>query len=543
MPDRTLPDHPSLQYYKKQAKQLARDCAAGHSAALTRVRKHHPRLRNIAVDQPHRLALVDAQLVLAREHNFTSWPKFAQHIETLRIIRSLEDISDPVTAFLEVACVDIHGWHRSGTLEHAEMLLARYPETGAASIYIAAVLANEPTVRAFLARDSSLATSPGGPHRWDALTHLCFSRYLRLDKPRADAFTTTARALLEAGASANTGWWDTIDDPPRQVPETAIYGAAGIAQHPGLTRLLLEYGADPNDEETPYHVAEGDDHTVMRILLESGRFNARSLATLLVRKANWHDMEGLHLTLEHGSDPNFLTVWGYTPLQTSIRCDNSPAMLALLLDYGGDPTLPNSRDGQNAIQMAVRRGRGDILDLFEQRGIALRLSPPDTLIAAFARGDGATARSLADSDPNHMAQLLATGGAVLSDFSGVGNVEGVRCLLDLGVEPGAFHGTADSYWDVTRETTALHQAAWRARHEVVRELIARGAPIHVLDSKGRTPLAMAVKACTDAYWKAKRKPDSVAALLAAGATTEGLDLPTGYDAIDALLLIQKADFS
>ncbi len=46
-----------------------------------------------------------------------------------------------------------------------------------------------------------------------------------------------------------------IDHPnPRPVVEAAIYGAAGIAQHAELTRLLLERGADPNDEETPYHV-------------------------------------------------------------------------------------------------------------------------------------------------------------------------------------------------------------------------------------------------------------------------------------------------
>jgi len=33
----------------------------------------------------------------------------------------------------------------------------------------------------------------------------------------------------------------------------------------------------------------------------------------------------------------------------------------------------------------------------------------------------------------------------------------------------------------------------------------------------------------------RRQPDSVAALLAAGATTDGITLPTGYDAIDTLL--------
>jgi hypothetical protein len=52
----------------------------------------------------------------------------------------------------------------------------------------------------------------------------------------------------------------------------------------------------------------------------------------------------------------------------------------------------------------------------------------------------------------------------------------------------------------------------------------------------RSAIQLAVKACTDSYWKYRRRPDSVAALLAAGATTEAIDLPSGYDAIDALLV-------
>ncbi|HTW48706.1 MAG TPA: hypothetical protein VMD92_12205, partial [Acidobacteriaceae bacterium] len=164
MPDRTLPDRPSLEQYKKQAKELARASAAGDPAALARIRKHHPRLRELPPDQPHPLPLADAQFVLAREHNFESWPKFAGHLETLRIIRSLESLPDPVNTFLEVASVDRHGWHASGTLEYPDRLLVRYPEVAAAGIYTAAVLADEPRVRSFLARDPALATAKGGPH-------------------------------------------------------------------------------------------------------------------------------------------------------------------------------------------------------------------------------------------------------------------------------------------------------------------------------------------------------------------------------------------
>ena len=177
----------------------------------------------------------------------------------------MTSLTDPIAAFIEVACVPRNSDHGSGRLEHAERILARFPQVATANIFTAAILADDVAVRRFLARDPKAATATGGPHGWDALTHLCFSRYLRLDHQRSEAFVRTARSLLDAGASARTGWYEMIDHPnPRPVLESAIYGAAGIARHLELTRLLLEYGADPNDEETPYHVPEGYDNAVMK---------------------------------------------------------------------------------------------------------------------------------------------------------------------------------------------------------------------------------------------------------------------------------------
>jgi len=46
---------------------------------------------------------------------------------------------------------------------------------------------------------------------------------------------------------------------------------------------------------------------------------------------------------------------------------------------------------------------------------------------------------------------------------------------------------------------------------------------------------LAAKACVDSYWTEDRAPDSVAALLAAGASINGIHLPTGYDAVDELI--------
>ena len=543
MPDRVLPNHPNIHQYKKQAKELVRDVALGSPEALARIQKHSPRFRSHSGSAPPAMRLADAQFVLAREHGYESWPKFAIHIETLRIIRSVETLTDPLNTFIQVACVDRHGWHGGGTLEHAELILARYPATANANIYTAAILGDDRSVRGFLSANPALATATGGPHNWDALTYLCFSRYLRpdlnFDASRSASFVAAARALLEAGASANTGWTETIDDPPREVPETAIYGAAGIARNPDLTRLLLEFGADPNDEETPYHVPETYDNAVLEVILDSGRFNQRSLATVIARKCDWHDEKGLALALEHGADPNIFTVWKMTPFQQSIRRDNGLIMIELLLDRVADPYIKSDLHGRNAFQLAAYHGRGDILALLEQRGFAADFSGPDeefdNLVAACARGHLDGARSLIAENSELLALLLSIGGTLLAHFAGAANLEGVRCLLDLGISPAALWPEGDGYWTIARDSTALHVAAWRAHHDVVRELIARGAPVNAVDARGRTPLALAVAACIDSYWKYRRKPDSVAALLAAGATPDGIDLPTGYAEIDEIL--------
>jgi ankyrin repeat protein len=535
VPDRILADRPNLEQYKKQAKELHHAAATGEPAALARLRKQHPRLRNLAPDQPRAVTLADAQLVLAREHGYESWPAFAKDIETLRIIRSVEELEDPLNTFIEVAGVDRHGWHASGTLEHADMILARYPAVATGSIHSAAVLGDEAAVRGWLARDAALAKKTGGPHQWDALTYLCFSRYLRIDRARSDAFVSTARALLEAGANANTGWTEYIDDPPRPIHESVIYGAAGLAQNAGLTQLLLDYGADPNDEETPYHVPETYDNAVLEVLLRSGRLNKASLVTVALRKCDWHDDRGLELALEHGADPNYLTHWKNSFLHHAIRRDNGLVMIEAILDRNADPYLPNNADGHNAIQMAAYHGRGDILAVLERRGFELKLEGIDTMVAACARADIETVHSLAAAQPQLLAQLLNMGGTLLASFAGADNDAGVRCLLALGVSAAALWPEGDPYWELTPNSTSLHVAAWRAHHNVVRTLIAAGTPVNALDTRNRTALQFAVRACINSYWKYRRQPDSVAALLAAGATTDGIEIPTGYDAIDELL--------
>jgi hypothetical protein len=149
--------------------------------------------------------------------------------------------------------------------------------------------------------------------------------------------------------------------------------------------------------------------------------------------------------------------------------------------------------------------------------------------------DGGTIGSLVAQEPHLANELVACGGTLLAEFAGNNNVAGLRCLLDLGVSVSALYREGDLYLDIANDSTALHVAAWRAWPDAVKELIKRGAPVNALDGKGRTALFLAVKACVDSYWTARRSPDSVGALLRAGAATSGIEIPSGYQEVDDLL--------
>ena len=351
-----------------------------------------------------------------------------------------------------------------------------------------------------------------------------------------------ATALLDAGASANTGWTEKHHQPEPEW-ESALYGAAGVAHHPELTRLLLERGADPNDEETPYHAPETRDNAALKILVESGKLTNDSLATILLRKTDWHDYDGIKWLLEHGVDPNVTTRFGKTALHNAILSDNDLEIIEVLLDHGADPALLASSpdrssgpsSGQTAIAMAARRGRGDVLEAFQRRGIPLELHGVDRLVAACAMGDPAAARAIAAREPALVSEALAAGGTLLAKFAGTGNTDGVRQLLDLGVDVRAPFTGGDAYFGIPTHSLAIHVAAWRGRPAIVRLLIDRGSPIDEADSNGRTPLALAVRACVDSYWTERRTPESVQALLDAGASVNGVVFPSGYAEVDELL--------
>ena len=274
---------------------------------------------------------------------------------------------DPKDEFIDAAV-----WH--GSLDRAAAILAEHPEIAGHDIHIAAILGDDAAVRRFLDADPSNATAKGGPRGWDALTHLCFSKYLRLDRARSDAFLRAAVALLDAGASANAGFYSPEHRPAPDF-ESVLYGAAGVAHHPEMTRLLLERGADPNDGEVPYHTPETLDNRAMKVLVESGKLTPDSISLMLARKFNWHDDEGVAWLLSHGADANYLSSWGWRPLHVALNSGVPLSYFEWLLDRGADPTLTD-KNGVSPFGLAARMARADALDLFERRGFLSRCTAP-----------------------------------------------------------------------------------------------------------------------------------------------------------------------
>ena len=363
-------------------------------------------------------------------------------------------------AFIVAACAP-RANHPSGTLDDAETILAAHPEVAVRDIYTRAMLGDHDGVRRLLVEDARLASVPGGAYGWDALTYLCFSRYLRLRGK--DDFVRTAEALLDAGADPNTGFLEP-EHQPAPTFESALYGAAGVAHHAGLTRLLLARGADPNlGGEVGYHSPEGFDNGAMQAVVESGRLSGEGLTTMLHRKLDWTDLGGVRWLLDHGGDPNAVSGWGDRALHHALARDNALPLIEALLEHGADPSLtaPGHHD-RSAVAVAARAGRSDALDLFRRRGFATALDGDDGFFATLADAERDGALAFTAAEPGIIERLEAEQPGTVATLAGAGNTAAVALALDLGFPLSA---------------EALPAAVWRERTDTVRLLLARGAPV------------------------------------------------------------------
>jgi len=81
MPSRRLPVRPDLEQLHRQAKELLRAIHAGEASAIGELREHHP-----DPIEPSAARLADAQLVLARSYQTSSWTRLVHAVQLAEAI-------------------------------------------------------------------------------------------------------------------------------------------------------------------------------------------------------------------------------------------------------------------------------------------------------------------------------------------------------------------------------------------------------------------------------------------------------------------------
>jgi ankyrin repeat protein/GNAT superfamily N-acetyltransferase len=349
---------------RREAKALLRAARGGDAAALARVGTPTPQLS-------------DAQLAVARELGARSWPALVRQAEAQAAAR-----------------------------EELEAAL---------------VLGDDERVRTELARDPGAASQPLGSRRWEPLLYVTYSE--SLGGERTDGLLACARALLDAGADPNAAWED--DEYERM---TALHGAAGIANEPRMTALLLEAGADPDDGRSLRMAAGAEDPACLELLLDAGATLYRAMA--LAHAAQRGALRTARVLLERGPQQ-----WGEreNALVWATRGEAPAEMLRLLAGHGANLEASFDGTGRTPYGIAVRSGRRDLAEVLASLGAQQRVDPLDELVGACLAGDAVEARRLAAEHPD-AARLLRTSEAdVLARAAGRGQRDAVEVLLDLGV--------------------------------------------------------------------------------------------------------------
>lgn len=357
--------------------------------------------------------------------------------------------------------------------------LSRDPELPHRHFLVACVTGTIEKVRSTLQSDPGAATRPDGPLDLPPLLYTVLSSFLRTHPHLAPGIVTVTRELLQAGADPNATW--ACGTPPHGWKLSALYAAAGRANHPELTRLLLEAGANPNDGESLYHSAEFHDTTCTRLLLEHGATIPGTNA--VHRKLDYDDLPGFQLFLDHGAPPNLTNHLGDSLVHAVINNDRHPAFLQRLAERGADLRAPDHL-GLTPFRKTALLGRPDLTAILLAHDIHEELPPTDRFLAACARGDEPAARTELERHPDLRDRLSSRDRSLLPTLAWRGRLEGVRTLLALGLSPATLGH---------RGETALHNACWMGHAPIAELLLLAGAPLELVEPQYRaTPLRWAL---------------------------------------------------
>jgi ankyrin repeat protein len=320
---------------------------------------------------------------------------------------------------------------------------------------------------------------PGGPRGWAPLLYVCHSCF---------PSPALAAELLRRGADPNASFENEYGS------MSALYGAAGVAHDPELTRLLLEAGADPNDNESLYHATESCSTACLELLLAHGAETGGTNA--LAHALDDERPEHVRLLLEAGADPNE----GAT-VAHAVRRGRGPETIRLLAQHGADLDRPGGETWRGNVPLrtpyrhARLRARDDVAAILAELGAGTDVDPADGAVESLARGGRPSTPLPATLDVDQQEVIVlavlaghveavveavgpdfrgvvggSPGGSLLQHAAWVGDAALVQRLLVLGAAPDGGLGWA-------AHGSRNHRAPGRDYVGVAELLVAAGTPL------------------------------------------------------------------
>ena len=409
---RSLPPTPDIRFLRREAK----------------LRRRSQEFESVAL----------AQMAIAREFGFSSWPALKLHVDGLTL-----EVSKRAALLIASAT--------SADLRGARAMLETDPDLARYDLACACACGDAEEVTRLLESEPGIVNEPTGPKGWQPILYACFSRLLRGDPERAAGIREVVWRLLVAGADPNA-WF--IQDGWLQV---ALYGAAGIAGDAELTRMLLNAGAEPTDDrdgyhgnEVLYHACEFQDPTCAMLVIDAG---ARQdfVSHALGRALNFPNHEMIEMFCTHGArasaDHLRQAVWRRRP----------PRTVTTLIDAGA-PVDGQDDDGLTALRIAVRWGEGTLAQILRNNGASE---------APVTDEDRALGRYLSGENVAFSVEHAAADKLLMMSIE-TGHLETMRRLLDAGARVDG---------DPRAQQVPLGHACWRGRAQAARELVERGAAL------------------------------------------------------------------
>jgi ankyrin repeat protein len=483
----SLPERPNLNQLRRQAKELRDGARGGDQTALDRFARHH------RSDQPGEASLAAAQLVIARELGFSSWPTLKAAVEAVTATsdeRTRAFLADSIEGRLREAAAGLH----------ADRGVARR------NLRAAVVLGDTNSVSAHLIADPHAALAVDDERGWPPLLYGCYSRWHQIDSDRAAGLAEVVRLLIDAGASPNTN-----NGAFRNGYRSALYGAVEV-NNPAILRVLLEAGGNPDDGRCIEQAADRRDHRCLQLLLARG---ARVTGTWALGAAVYaDDPEAVSLLLEA-----LRTSMGDTAseatngLADAAAANASSEVVHVLLAAGADPDVRDSDAGRSALRCAVRAGNEETSVLLIGRGASDDTTETDRFIGACLARDRQRAEGLLIDNADLRERLTDDDLAVIVGAAATRPPGTIALMLDLGFSAHARNGFGEE---------PLHSAVYQGNAAVVRVLLDAGGAVDARDGRfDATPLAFATVGSGEQAGKRGDWIETVRLLIDSAASREG----------------------